>query len=56
MFFSEFEEYNQSLSFLNFLNSEDEIIDWVNSLTSKIVMKFDEENDQLSDFIFYAIN
>ena len=55
MFFSEFEEHNQNLSFLNLLNSEHEIVDWVNRLTSKIVMKFDEENDQLSDFIFHAI-
>ncbi len=56
MFFNEFREDNKDLNFLNSLNTEEQIIDWVNRLTSKIVLKFDEENDQLSDFIFYAIS
>lgn len=50
-FFDEFEEINSRLSFLNNLNTYNEIEDWVNRLTSKIVLKFDEESEQINDFI-----
>lgn len=50
-FFDEFEETNSRLSFLNNLNTYNEIEDWVNRLTSKIVLKFDEKSEQINDFI-----
>jgi len=56
LFLGEFETQNSNLNFLNNLSSEIEIENWVNSLTSKIVLKFNEDEEQLSDFIFYAIN
>lgn len=50
-FFNEFEAENSHLIFINKLNSKIEIYDWVDNLTSRIVLKFDKENEQLSDFI-----
>ena len=47
---------NSNLNFLEKLSSKEEIAIWVNNLTSKIVLKFNEEEEQLSDFIFYALN
>lgn len=47
---------NKTLSFLNTLNSFDEIEQWVDRLTSKFVLKFDSEVEQESDFIFQYIN
>jgi hypothetical protein len=47
----EFNPSNPNLDFLEGLTSEEQIIEWVNRLTSRIVMKFDEESEQLSDFI-----
>ena len=38
------------------LDSKEEIHNWVDKLTSKIVVKYNEEEEQLSDFIFYAVN
>lgn len=56
-YFNEFENIqNFDFKFLNELNSEEDIHSWVNNLTSKIVMKFNEDEEQLSEFIFYAIN
>jgi hypothetical protein len=55
-FLGEFEKQNSNLNFLNKISSIEEIENWVNNLTSKIVMKFDEENEQLTDFLFYALN
>ena len=58
-YFNEFEntEDNKGLfDFLNELNSKDEIHNSIDRLTSKIVMKFNEDEEQLSDFIFYALN
>lgn len=56
LFLGEFETQNSNLNFLNNLSSEIEIENWVNDLTSKIVLKFNEDEEQLSDFIFYALN
>jgi len=57
-YFNEFEnikENNKQFNFLNRLNSEYEIHNLIDNLTSKIVMKFNEDEEQLSDFIFYAL-
>lgn len=51
-----FDQSNTKLSFLNNLNSEKEIYNRIEKLTSKIVMKFDEEYENLSDFVFYELN
>ena len=52
----DFENQNTKLNFLENLSSKQEVSVWVNNLTSKIVLKFDEENEQLSEFIFYTLN
>ena len=36
--------------------SKEDIYKWIDKLTSKIVMKFNEDEEQISDFIFYALN
>lgn len=46
-------ENNTKLNFLKNLKSKQDIHNWVDNLTSKIVMKYNEEEEQLSDFIFY---
>lgn len=52
--FNHFEDVqDQDFEFLEQLNTIEEIHTWVDNLTSRIVMKFDEEHEQLSDFIFY---
>lgn len=56
-YFNEFEDLqNDDLKFLNKLNSKEDIHQWVDNLTSKIVMKYNEDEEQLSDFIFYTLN
>lgn len=42
---------NANLDFLKTLANEEDIKKWVYKLTSRIVMKYDEEFDQLSDLI-----
>lgn len=56
LFLGEFETHNSNLNFLKNLSSNIEIENWVDNLTSKIVLKFNEDEEQLSDFIFYALN
>ncbi len=58
-YFDEFENIEENknvFNFLNKLNSKEEIENSIDTLTSKIVMKFNEDEEQLSDFIFYALN
>lgn len=56
IFLGEFEIQNSNLNFLKNLSSKEEIENWVNKLTSRIVLKFNEDEEQLSDFIFYTLN
>jgi|TARA_B110000240_G_C13374334_1_gene399627 hypothetical protein len=42
---------NSLLFFLNNLTSFHEITDWRERLTSRIVFKFNEENENIKDFI-----
>jgi hypothetical protein len=44
-FFDEFSPKNPMFIFLENLNSKKEIRDWVEKLTSRIVMKYDDEMD-----------
>lgn len=56
-FFDEFKNIqNIDFNFLNELNSKEEIHLLIDNLTSKIVLKFNEDEEQLSDFIFYELN
>lgn len=56
-YFNEFEDIqNTNLSFLNTLHTEKDIHQWVDNLTSKIVMIFSADEEQLSDFIFFSLN
>ncbi len=48
----DFEVQNSNLKFLENLSSREEISLWLNNLTSRIVLKFDDESEQLSDFIY----
>ena len=47
----DFNPKNPLLLFLNELNNENEIISFIDSLNSSIVLKFDDEHEQISDFI-----
>lgn len=51
-FIGDFNEQNKLLLFLDQLSSKLEIIKWINKLTFRIVMKFDEECESINDFIF----
>lgn len=51
-FFGEFKVDNSLLFFLAKFESFNEIEYWISKLTSRIVMKFDEEHDQINDFIY----
>lgn len=48
-----FDVANPNLTFLNSLSTEQEIHDLIDRLTSRIVMKYDEEVESLGDFVFY---
>ena len=52
IFFDVFNTKNERLNFLNNFVSFTEIDNWVEKLSSRIVLKFDEEFEQINDFIF----
>ena len=52
IYIDDFHLNNSRLYFLNNLNSNKEIENWVQILISRIVMKFDIECESLNDFIF----
>lgn len=57
LYFNDFEDVNsEDFKFLSELKSKEDVYKWVDKLTSKIVMKFNEDEEQISDFIFYALN
>ena len=52
LFFNEdFTKGNRLLDFLDSFESKIEIQEWVDLVTSQIVLKFDEEFEQIGDFI-----
>lgn len=52
LFFNEdFTNKNSLLNFLNDLSTHSEIIDWVDLVTSQIVLKFDEDDQEMGNFI-----
>lgn len=52
VFFDEFHVKNERLNFLDNFDSFIEIDNWVNKISSRIVLKFDEESEQINDFIY----
>lgn len=50
-FFDSFEIENKDLIFLSAMDSYEEIENWITKLTSRIVLKFDEESESINDFI-----
>ena len=52
IFLGDFDTGNAKLHFLERLNTEEQISEWVNKLTSRIVLKYEEESEQLSEFIY----
>ncbi|NCP89224.1 MAG: hypothetical protein GW827_03005 [Flavobacteriales bacterium] len=52
VFFDEFNVKNERLIFLNNFVSFTEIDNWVEKISSRIVLKFDEESEQINDFIY----
>ena len=51
-YFDEFTTKNERLIFLNNFVSFTEIDNWVEKISSRIVLKFDEECEQINDFIY----
>ena len=57
IYFDEFNTKNERLNFLNNFISLTEIENWVEKISSRIVLKFDEESEQINDFIYdYIVN
>lgn len=50
-YFDSFEIDNKVLSFLLAMDTFEEIENWITKLTSRIVLKFDEESESINDFI-----
>ena len=53
LFFNEdFTKENPLLTFLDSFENKNEIENWVDFVASQIVLKFDEEHEQIGDFIY----
>lgn len=52
IFLDDFTDQNELLSFLNDINSLEEIENWVDNLCSRIILKFDSEGEEINDFIY----
>lgn len=52
IYFDEFNTKNERLNFLNNFISLTEIENWVEKISSRIILKFDEESEQINDFIY----
>lgn len=52
MFIDDFTDQNNLLSFLNNIDSLEEIENWVDKLCSRIILKFDSEGEEINDFIY----
>ncbi|WP_367772701.1 hypothetical protein AB3G33_03720 [Flavobacterium sp. WC2421] len=51
-YFDEFNIANPMLSFLNKITTREEIVIWLDKLTSRIVLKYDDDYEQINDFIY----
>ena len=54
--FENIEENKKLFLFLDKFETKEEIENWLDGLKSKIIMKFNEDEESLSDFIHYYIN
>lgn len=57
-FFNEFEDLDEiehRLGFLKTLHTTEDIQNWVDHLTSRIVLKYDEDEMELSEFLFLEV-
>lgn len=52
IFIDEFDIKNGRLQFLKDIVSFEEIDNWIEKLTSRIILKFDSESEQINDFIY----
>lgn len=52
MFIDDFTCQNELLSFLNNIDSLEEIENWADNLCSRIILKFDSEGEEINDFIY----
>ncbi|SNR23248.1 hypothetical protein [Flavobacterium sp. ov086] len=52
IFIDDFTDQNELLSFLNKIDSLEEIENWVENLCSRIILKFDSEGEEINDFIY----
>ena len=52
LFIDVFTRENNLLNFLNKLDSFEEIVNWINKLSSRIVLKFYSKSEQINDFIY----
>lgn len=52
LFFDEFNVKNERLFFLTNFVSFTQIDNWLEKISSRIVLKFDEECEQINDFIY----
>lgn len=51
-YFNDFDPADQKLAFLHNLDFKGEIVGWVNRITSLIVMKYEEEEEGLGEFVW----
>ena len=51
LYFNGFDPADPKLDFLHDLDFEEEIIGWVNRLTSLIVLKLEQEEEALGEFV-----
>lgn len=59
LFFNELEDVNENdntFSFLRLLNSEAAIHKYMDNMISSIVLKYKEDEEHLSDFIYFHTN
>jgi hypothetical protein len=54
-YFTDFKVGNPQLSFLKTLKTKNDIEDWVDNLTSRMVFMYDDELGTASDFIAQAV-
>ncbi len=54
--FEDIEENKDLFHFLEKFDTKEEIQNWLDVLKSNVVMKFNEDEESLSDFIYYYMN
>ena len=50
-YFNDFDPSDPKLAFLSDLDFEEEIVGWVNRITSLMVMKYEEDEEELGEFL-----